>query len=127
MNGFQLSSESNSDTEVVLYGVIHLGIDEFLRKADGMFAFAIYNKSQREVILARDRVGKPLYFFKSKEGLSFASELKALGEILMETCIGYYWTAIVFDFALRSATQFFREFQNWRRDTIFVFQIKTNN
>ena len=68
-----------------MYGVIHFGIDEFLRKADGMFAFAIYNKSRREVFLARDRVGeKPLYFFKSKEGLSFASELKVLGEIYDE-------------------------------------------
>ena len=79
---FSVNFRGNSDTEAVLYGVIHFGIDEFLRKADGMFAFAIYNRSRREVFLARDRVGeKPLYFFKSKEGLSFASELKVLGEI----------------------------------------------
>ena len=79
---FSVKFKGNSDTEVVLYGVIHFGIDEFLRKADGMFAFAIFNRSRREVFLARDRVGeKPLYFFKSKEGLSFASELKVLGEI----------------------------------------------
>ena len=75
---FSVKFRGNSDTEAVLYGVIHFGIDEFLRKADGMFAFAIYNKSRREVFLARDRVGeKPLYFFKSKEGLVFCIRVKS--------------------------------------------------
>ena len=45
---FSVKFRGNSDTEAVLYGVIHFGIDEFLRKADGMFAFAIFNKSRRE-------------------------------------------------------------------------------
>ena len=77
---FSVKFRGNSDTEAVLYGVIHFGIDEFLRKADGMF-FYIFNRSRREVFLARDRVGeKPLYFLKAKRGLSFASELKVLGE-----------------------------------------------
>ena len=64
---FSVKFRGNSDTEAVLYGVIHFGIDEFLRKADGMFAFAIYNKSRREVFLLATEREKPLYFFKSKE------------------------------------------------------------
>ena len=82
---FSITFKGNSDTEVVLYGIINLGIDEFLRKADGMFAFAIYNNSTKELLVARDRVGeKPLYFFKNDEGFSFASELRALLTILEE-------------------------------------------
>ncbi len=76
---FSVAFRGKSDTEVVLYGVKHYGIDEFLRRADGMFAFCVLNKRKDEVILARDRVGeKPLYYFYDKEGICFASELKAL-------------------------------------------------
>ena len=76
---FSVVFKGKSDTEVVLYGVKHYGVDEFLRRADGMFAFCILNKIKDEVILARDRVGeKPLYYFYDKEGICFASELKAL-------------------------------------------------
>ena len=76
---FSVVFKGKSDTEVVLYGVKYYGIDEFLRRADGMFAFCVLDKRKGEAILARDRVGeKPLYYFTGQEGLCFASELKAL-------------------------------------------------
>ena len=65
---FSIKFRGKSDTEVVLYAVKHFGIDEFLRKADGMFAFAIFDKQNGDFYLARDRVGeKPIYFLKLKK------------------------------------------------------------
>ena len=53
-----------------------------LRKADGMFALAIFDKVRGDFYLARDRVGeKPLYYFQTQKGFCFGSELKALVSI----------------------------------------------
>ena len=69
---------SSSDTEVVLTGFRHWGLDVF-RRLDGMFALAIYEPAQRRLVLARDRAGeKPLFVHHSAGTVRFASELKAL-------------------------------------------------
>lgn len=69
---------TNSDTEVVLHGFESYGID-FLKKMEGMFAFAIYDLKKRIWILARDRIGeKPLYYYLHKDFFLFGSELKSL-------------------------------------------------
>ena len=79
---FSITFRGKSDTEVVLYAIKYFGIDEFLRKADGMFAFAVFDKVRGDFYLARDRVGeKPLYYFQTQQGFCFASELKALVSI----------------------------------------------
>ncbi len=79
---FSVTFRGRSDTEVVLYAIKYFGIDEFLRKADGMFAFAVFDKARGDFYLARDRVGeKPLYYFQTQQGFCFASELKALVSI----------------------------------------------
>lgn len=72
--------KSNTDTEVLLHLYEEYGIEETLRKLNGMYAFAIYDASGRSMILARDRVGKkPLYYAMDSDGsLVFASEIKAL-------------------------------------------------
>ena len=73
--------QTNSDTEVLLYGYRKWGVDLFNR-LNGMFAFALYNKSKQELIFARDRLGqKPLYYAQRPEGFAFASELKPLFEV----------------------------------------------
>ncbi len=69
---------SHTDTEVL----VHLYEDQgegFIEALRGMFAFAIWDKPNRTLLLARDRIGKkPLYYAQAKSLLAFASELNAL-------------------------------------------------
>ena len=70
--------DTHSDTEVLLRLYLKLGLEETLKKIRGMFAFAIYDKNDNKVYLARDHVGKkPLYYFQDEEGFFFASEIRA--------------------------------------------------
>jgi len=69
-----------TDTEVILRGYARLGVD-ILPRLRGMFAFAIWDEEQRELLLARDRMGiKPLYYGMQGRRFFFASELKAFRE-----------------------------------------------
>ena len=69
----------HSDTEEILYLYQAYGIDEMLRKLDGMYAICLVDKREDVFYLIRDRLGeKPLYTFTSSDGtLMFASEYKA--------------------------------------------------
>ena len=69
----------HSDTEVLLEAIAAWGIERSLTRANGMFALAAWDRRERQLILARDRLGKkPLYYWRSGRCLVFASELKAL-------------------------------------------------
>jgi asparagine synthase (glutamine-hydrolysing) len=69
---------SGSDTEVLLRLLARRGA-EALPLLNGMFALALVDTGTRTFLLARDRLGvKPLYYRKQRNGLCFASELKAL-------------------------------------------------
>lgn len=69
----------NSDTEVLAEYLAHFGIEKTLQNIKGMFAFALWDKQERSLTLARDHVGKkPLHFGRVGGKLAFASELKAL-------------------------------------------------
>ena len=69
---------TRSDTEVLLEAYAAWGRDA-LTKLRGMFAFAIWDKHQRTLFAARDRLGvKPFYYARAASGLAFASEMKAL-------------------------------------------------
>lgn len=72
-----------SDTEVLLEAVAVYGLEETLRMAKGMFAIAIYDKKERTLLLARDRVGeKPLYYgFVQGDKFVFASDLNAVAAL----------------------------------------------
>jgi asparagine synthase (glutamine-hydrolysing) len=74
---------SAGDTEVLLQACRAWGVPEAARRADGMFAFAYWDETRRELWLARDRTGiKPLYYHRLPERVLFASEIKALlGEV----------------------------------------------
>jgi asparagine synthase (glutamine-hydrolysing) len=74
------SFSSDSDSEVIIHAYEEYGV-EALHKLQGMFAFAIYDKNQKSIFLARDRVGiKPLYYYQKDGKLVFASEIKAILE-----------------------------------------------
>jgi len=74
----------HSDTEVLVEAIARWGIDRALERAAGMFAFALWDTEGRELVLARDRLGKkPLYWTSAGGALAFASELSAL--LLLET------------------------------------------
>src|SRR3954465_4893788 len=67
-----------TDTEVILEAYHEWG-DDCLRRLNGMFAFAIYDRTRRRVLFARDRAGeKPLFYRHDHGTIIFASELKAL-------------------------------------------------
>lgn len=70
---------TESDTEVILIAYRAWGMDKFLEKALGMFAFALVDKVLDKVFLVRDRFGKkPLFCYFSEKDFAFASELAPL-------------------------------------------------
>ena len=72
------SFRTTSDTEVLLALYAREG-ERMLPKLRGMFAFAIWDTTARELFLARDPYGiKPLYYAQTAQGLLFASQVKAL-------------------------------------------------
>jgi len=98
--------KSQSDTEVLLKAYAKWGLDALVRLR-GMFAFAIWDRSERRVVLARDRLGiKPLYLCTTGSAdhktLFFASELRSLlaGEVVdrrlnPQAVASYVWNGFV--------------------------------
>lgn len=89
--------KSRTDTEVILQAYVQWGAN-CVQKFNGMFAFAIWDKTRQELFLARDRYGiKPLYYTFMGPTLIFASEQKAIlehpdvrREIDLEALIEYF-------------------------------------
>ena len=71
--------KTESDTEVLVEMFAFLGVDETLRRIDGMFSISLWDRKNSSLYLIRDRVGKkPLYFYFLNNTLTFASEIKAM-------------------------------------------------
>ncbi len=69
----------DADTEVLVEAIARWGLRETLERANGMFAFAIWDAAEGRLTLTRDRLGiKPLYYGVSSGTVLFGSELKAL-------------------------------------------------
>lgn len=85
---------TQSDTEVLLAAYCAWGTEGF-KKLNGMFAFAIYDKHNHEVLLCRDRYGvKPLLYWYQDNQLIFGSELKVFAVICKKIKLGWNETAI---------------------------------
>jgi len=68
-----------SDTEVLLSSISEWGLFPALERTNGMFAFALWDRQERQLHLVRDRIGeKPLYYGWAGRTFLFGSELKAL-------------------------------------------------
>ena len=69
----------HSDTEILLAAIAAWGLEATLSRARGMLAFALWDRAEKTLTLARDRIGeKPLYYGRVGDSFAFASELKAL-------------------------------------------------
>lgn len=72
--------KTKSDTEVILLSYVEWGVD-CINYFNGMFAFSIYDSSQKKLFIARDRAGqKPIFYHYENDTIYFSSELKALFE-----------------------------------------------
>ena len=79
--GKEFDLTTNTDTEVIIKGIEKHG-HSFLDKLDGMFGLACYNRTTKQLILARDSNGiKPVYYGFHNHTLCFSSEIKSLLEV----------------------------------------------
>ena len=78
-NNSSLYWQGQSDTETMLVAIQELGLDKALRLIKGMFAIALWDRFEKRLSLARDRMGeKPLYWGWAGKDFIFGSEIKAL-------------------------------------------------
>lgn len=69
---------TSSDTEVALHAYLEWG-EDFTQRLNGMYAFALWDPREQQLLLVRDRMGvKPLYYYPTPDGVLFGSEPKAI-------------------------------------------------
>lgn len=117
---------TDGDTEVLLNLYQKYGFD-MLHKINGMFAFAIYDKEQEKIFIARDRFGiKQLYYYQENNCFYFASEIKALLPFLKEKkadnrTIKTYLETALYDFGKNT---FFESIKRLEASHYLVYSLK---
>ncbi len=90
--------QTRSDTEVILKSYMEWGKGAIERLC-GMFAFAIWDRDERTLFLARDRIGKkPLYVYEAKGKIAFSSEIKSILTLGVERALDLEATDCYFSF-----------------------------
>lgn len=78
-NAKELNRKHKSDTRVLLEYYEKYGIEKTLNDINGMFSFAIFDKVQNKIFLARDRLGvKPLFYYHKDGKMIFCSEISPI-------------------------------------------------
>lgn len=81
---------TNGDTEVVLEAIAEWGMEGAVKRFNGMFGLAVWDRREKTLQLARDRYGiKPLYYVHNDKNFAFGSEIKAIlagGHLKSEMC-----------------------------------------
>lgn len=78
----RLAFRGHSDTEALIEAIAAWGVVAAIERAIGMFAFAVFDRKERVLTLARDRLGiKPVYWGRIDGRIAFASELKAFAAL----------------------------------------------
>lgn len=77
--GYVREFRSSSDTEVLLEAIEAYGLQKTLQMCKGMFGLAVYDKQERKLLLARDRIGeKPLYYGYVRDSFVFGSDISSI-------------------------------------------------
>jgi len=118
---------TKTDTEVLLKAYQQYGL-ACLSKCNGMFAFALYDRQNRSLFLARDRFGiKPLYYMMRDSTLYFSSEIKALHAVASKKFSLNYQA--LFDYLVFNRTDiydetFFNEVKRLPKGSFGIFDIE---
>jgi len=119
--------DSNTDTEVILAAYLEWGPD-CVERFNGMWAFAIYDKTDEIIFLSRDRFGiKPLYYYHNNNNIVFSSEIKG---ILIHPIKREPNDAMIFDYLYynlldHTEDTFFRGIKRLMPGHNAIFDIKT--
>ena len=125
---FNLTTKSNSDTEILLELFVKLNLD-CLKLLNGIFAFIIFDNIEKKVYCVRDRLGvKPLYFLNTGSSYYFCSEIKGLLNVTNNVSINYdtvqmYLSSSFYDYSPQS---FYKQITQVEQSTCLIFDTKKN-
>ena len=88
--------QSESDCEIIIHMYKKFGIERTLKELDGVFAFVLYDKKERQIYIARDPIGiRSLYFTFGDDEIAVASEMKSLTSFqnVEQFPSGTFWTS----------------------------------
>lgn len=98
LSGFGIPFRTHSDSEVLLYLLIHYG-QSCLSWLSGFFAFAFYDTVSQTTLIARDRFGKkPLIYFQDEDQFIFGSEMKSILPLMPKRVINKESLFLFFQF-----------------------------
>jgi asparagine synthase (glutamine-hydrolysing) len=98
LSGFDIPFRTHSDSEVLLYLLIHYG-ESCLSWLSGFFAFAFYDTISQTTLIARDRFGKkPLIYFQDEDQFIFGSEMKSILPLMPKRVINKESLFLFFQF-----------------------------
>lgn len=89
---------TRSDTEVLLVAYEHWGIETLLDRIEGMFALALFDRSEQALYLAKDPFGKkPLHYYLGEDRLIFSSDIRSFNHLQLDltldlTALGYFFS-----------------------------------